>query len=247
MRATPRSRFVLLDAARGLAIAQMVVYHFLFDLGHFGAIEIDMYDDPRWIAWRSAIVAQFLFLMGASLALRLAPGAGPGWRRWAQIAACAVLVSIATGFVFGPRWIWFGVLHFAAAAQLLLLPLRRPLARLAPWLLALAGGALLAAGLTVHFPLFADDRLGWIGFSPVKPQTEDFVPLLPWLGVVLLGMAAMRAAGSRLPAPSARLAGRLSPLLAPLSAAGRWPLTIYMAHQPLLFGALYLLTLPRAA
>lgn len=123
------------------------------------------------------------------------------------------------------------MLHFVAVAQLVL----PPIARLGAVNLAL-GVALIGIGCAVHFPLFASDALSWIGFSAVKPGTEDFVPLLPWSGVVLLGIGSTilwrqvhrepTRAGQRAPGPLWQLPALL----------GRWPLTIYMVHQPILFG-----------
>jgi uncharacterized membrane protein len=67
-----------------------------------------------------------------------------------------------------------------------------------------------------------------------KPPTEDHVPLLPWFGVVLVGVAL----GAAL--PRARVAldrmGRLSPRW--LGWLGRHSLLIYLVHQPVLIGAL---------
>ena len=229
------ARLALVDAARGGAIVQMVAYHFCYDLNHFGWIRVDLLGDARWIAWRTAIVAQFLFLVGVSLALRAAAvpsGTRPNWRRWTQVAACAALVSLASWQLFGARWIWFGVLHFVALAQLLLPPVARRGAA------ALMLGALaLGLGLFVRLPAFAPDALSWVGFSPVKPRTEDFVPVLPWAGVVLLGIGACnlwlrRAAAGR------PVSGTIVRWLA---LPGRWPLSVYMLHQPILFGALALL------
>lgn len=53
-------RFALADALRGLAIAQMVAFHFVYPLGQFGFTEIDVNRDAPWTAWRTAIVTQFL-------------------------------------------------------------------------------------------------------------------------------------------------------------------------------------------
>ena len=242
--APPARRLPIVDAARGLAIVQMVAYHFCYDLNYFGWIHIDMTRDPAWIAWRTAIVTQFLFVAGVALALRDAV-APPATRlftpRWWQIAGCAALVSAASAVLFGPRWIWFGVLHFIALAQVLVWPLRgRAIAS------ALLGALLLALGLLVQLDAFAPNSLSWIGFSPSKPRTEDFVPVLPWIGVVLLGLAA----GLQWPPRGlalARLAGSPAPVLAHLARVGRWPLTIYMLHQPLLMGALAALQAARRA
>jgi uncharacterized membrane protein len=233
-------RLPIVDVARGLAVAQMIAYHFCYDLNYFSWIHVALTRDAPWIAWRTAIVTQFLFLVGVSLALRTAPAgtivvAGARfWRRWGQIAGCACLVSLASWSLFGPRWIWFGVLHFVAVAQLLL----APAARLGRANLLL-GAVALAAGTLVQIPAFGADALSWIGFSPSKPHTEDFVPLLPWLGVVLLGIGAANL-GKRSQGPAARSlrAVRADTWRIP-ALLGRWPLTVYMLHQPLLFAALY--------
>ena len=246
--------------ARGLAILQMVAFHFCYDLDYFGWLHVAMLADPRWVAWRSAIVTQFLFLVGISMILRGGVAAGAQapiaphadrrfWRRWVQIAACAAIVSIATRPLFGPRFIWFGILHFVAAAELLVVAAAR---RVPPvrggWgiaTLAAAGAATLAIGLSVHFAPFDTNAWSWIGFAAHKPATEDFVPIVPWIGVVLLGMSAgalWRRQTFAIPAVLRRANApdgvrRLPAFL------GRWPLTVYMTHQPILFGTLFLLRL----
>lgn len=233
------TRLPAVDVARGIAILQMIAFHFCYDLNHFGWIRVDMLGDPAWIAWRSAIVTQFLFLVGVSLSLRaggFAAGTRTNWRRWGQVAACAALVSLASALLFRSRWIWFGVLHFVAVMQLLL-----PRAARIGTANLVAGAALVALGCWVHLSWFAADTLSWIGFSPVKPATEDFVPLLPWSGVVLLGIGmGVRWQASR-GATAQRLRGRPGPAWRLPAFLGRWPLTTYMVHQPVLFGALALL------
>jgi len=231
-------RLAIVDVARGLAIAQMIAYHFCYDLNHFSWIHVAMTRDGGWIAWRTAIVSQFLFLVGVSLALRAGAAATLArprtrfWRRWGQIAACAALVSFASWWLFGPRLIWFGVLHFVALAQLLL----TPLVRFGTANVAL-GAVALAAGILLHFPLFAADALSWIGFSPGKPHTEDFVPLFPWLGVVLLGIGLAHLWQRSDSSLAQWLRGLRASGWGVLSLLGRWPLTVYILHQPLLFGA----------
>ena len=236
--ASAPQRLPIVDIARGVAITQMIAYHFCYDLNYFQWIHVALTRDAPWIAWRTAIVSQFLFLVGVSLTLR---GASEGaaergrfWKRWAQIAGCACLVSLASWWLFGARWIWFGVLHFVAVAQLLLLALSRR----GP-AVGLLGIVVLAMGGALQFALFDDNALSWIGFSPTKPQTEDFVPLFPWLGVVLLGMGAAsfwrRSDAAWAQALRRCRTGRWRPL----AFLGRWPLSVYMLHQPLLFAVLF--------
>ena len=70
MNSTLPPRLRLVDALRGLAVAQMIAYHFIYDIAYFGWIELAMTRDQPWVAWRTAIVTQFLLLVGVSLVLR---------------------------------------------------------------------------------------------------------------------------------------------------------------------------------
>jgi uncharacterized membrane protein len=236
-RASPKPRLPVVDLARGLAILQMIAYHFVYDLSYFHWLHIDMTQQPVCVAWRGAIVSQFLLVAGVSIGLADAAGRSPArfWRRWTQIAAAAALVSIASAWVFGPRLIWFGILHFVAVALLI----ARPLPALRAWNLAL-GAALVALGLAVHDPRFDPPWASWIGLVAHKPATEDYVPLLPWLGAVAIGIGLAglwRDRGYPLARPLQRL--DWAPARA-LRWMGRWPLTIYLVHQPIMMGVLYL-------
>jgi uncharacterized membrane protein len=233
-RPAPPGRFDRLDALRGAAIVWMLLFHFSFDLNHFGWFRppFNFHRDALWTTQRTLIVSLFLLCAGAGQALALQSGLGwpRFWRRWAQVAACALAVSAGSALMFPGSWISFGVLH-GMALMLLAARLAAPLGA-ALWPL----GALLVAlpGLVQH-PFFDSRLTNWVGLVTHKPVTEDYVPLLPWLGVLLWGLAAGRwlLAHRRV-----ALGGALPAALAPLATLGRWPLTVYMLHQPLLIGAL---------
>jgi uncharacterized membrane protein len=237
MRARP-VRLPIVDALRGFAVAQMIVYHFIYDLNYFGWVTLRMLTDQPWTGWRAAIVSQFVLLVGVSLTLRSAfrPDSRGFWRRWAQIAGAALLVSAGSALVFGPRVIWFGILHFVAAALIIV----RPLVRLGTWNLALGVG-IIAVGLLYSNPVFNQPPLAIVGFVSALPRTEDYVPLFPWLGVVLVGAglgSLWQTQDWEVPAALQGLNASPPRLLVFL---GTWALTIYLVHQPLLMGALALL------
>lgn len=249
------TRFQRLDALRGLAIVWMAAFHFCFDLNHLGfwSPRQDFYADPVWTGQRTAIVSLFLFCAGLSQAVALqggpsawggAPAArgvwfGPRfWRRWLQIAGCALLVSAGSALMFPRSWISFGVLH-AIAVMLILLRLAAPL-RGALWPLGLACVLL---PLWVAHPVFDTRWTNWVGLVTRKPVTEDFVPLLPWLGVTLWGLATGRWLMARQPGV---LAGGVPTALRPLAVLGRWSLSFYMVHQPVLIGVLMAVATMRA-
>ena len=227
------SRLTLVDALRGFAVAQMIVYHFIYDLSYFGWLNLAMTRDQPWVAWRTAIVTQFLLLVGVSLVLRTSfkPSPADFWKRWAQIAAAALLVSVGSWLVFGPRFIYFGILHFVAAALLM----ARPLLRLGTGNVVL-GTLCVVLGLIYANEFFNTPPATIVGFMTVKPRTEDYVPLFPWIGVVLIGVG--------LASRWQRAQWRVHTVLVPLNEGaprwllflGTWPLTIYLLHQPVLLG-----------
>ena len=223
-----------LDALRALAIVWMAVFHFCFDLNHLGLWEPRQRftQDPFWTLQRTAIVSLFLFCAGLGQAVALQAGQGwpRFWRRWAQVAGCAVLVSIGSAFMFPNSWIHFGVLH-GMAVMLVLARLAGPLGA---WLWPL-GALALALPRVVQHPVFDTRWSNWVGLVTQKPVTEDFVPVLPWLGVMLFGLAAGQWLLRTRPG---WLSGPLPAPARPLAVLGRWSLSFYMLHQPVLIGLL---------
>ena len=234
------SRFASIDALRGVAIVWMTAFHFCFDLNHFGYLQQDFYNDPWWTWQRSAIVSLFLFCagLGQAVAVDQRQDTRRFWKRWAQVAGCALLVTVGSYFVFPKSFIYFGVLHGIA----LMLVIVRFTSGWGRWLWlagAVAIGLKLAAiGAHAMWPSldFLNSRpWNWLGLISRKPQTEDYVPLVPWLGVMWWGMAAGRWLLAR---RREQLNRPLPAACAPLAWLGRWSLAWYMLHQPILFGIL---------
>ncbi|TCK18982.1 putative membrane protein [Thiogranum longum] len=231
-------RLVIVDVMRGMAIALMVIYHFCFDLAHFGFARFDFYHDAFWLNFRTFILSLFLFLVGLSLVLSTQKGINVRrfTARLIRIIGAALLVSVATWWMFGDRFVFFGVLHFIALASLLgLLFVRKPVIAL------VLGIALLVIGNSVQFPGFDQTGWRWIGLMTHKPATEDYVPLLPWFGVVLAGIFAGNIVlrERRLERLDGVLPSGNTPVRL-LAFSGRHSLLIYLLHQPLLFGVISL-------
>jgi uncharacterized membrane protein len=229
---SPPSRLSAVDALRGAAVCAMIAYHFAFDLNWFGVLHADFNRDALWLSLRAIIVSSFMLLVGVSLVLAQRAGISRAryWRRIALIAACALLVTAASYAAFPKTFITFGILHCIAVASLLAWPFTRyPLAAL------VTGMVIIALGLQLRLPLFDQPWLNWIGLMTHKPATEDYVPLFPWLGVVLLGICVGTWLASRLFEPLQPLA-RVAPTW--LTWLGRHSLLVYMVHQPILLGVL---------
>ena len=231
-------RFDRLDALRAVAIVWMAAFHFGFDLNYFGLLQPphNFHRDALWTTQRVCIVSLFVFCAGLSQAVALqALQGGPRfarafWRRWAQVAGCAVLVSAGSAVMFPRTWIQFGVLH-GIAVMLILCRLAAPLRA---WLWPL-GALCVVLPRVLKLPLFDHPALSWIGLVTRLPFTEDYVPVLPWLGVMLWGLVAGQWL---LQHRRAVLSAPLPAALQPLAVLGRWSLSFYMLHQPVLIGAL---------
>lgn len=230
-------RIAALDIARSIALFSMAIYHFTFDLELFGFVAAGTVFSPLWRVFAMGIAASFLFLAGGSLILAHDPVARMRgfWRRLAMIVACALAITAVTWVVFPNAFIFFGILHSIALASVIGLVIRRWPA----WVLGALGGFVLVLPMVFRAPLFDQAALLWVGLQTRNPVSNDFVPLFPWFAPFLFGMAAAKLArASGLLERLGRLAqGRLGQLLA---VPGRYSLAVYMIHQPVLLGLVWL-------
>jgi len=237
VRNSASTRIILLDVARGVAFVAMAIFHFAFDLEMFGVVERGYTLQPEWKYFARSIASSFLFLIGFSLVL--AHDRGMRWRAWIirflKIAAAALLVTIGTYFAIPDGFVFFGILHSIALSSLLALAFLW-----LPWWLniaaALAVFALRGWGRTE----FLDAPVWWwTGLSKINPQAVDYVPLFPWFGPVLLGVAAAQFCKvygllEKLTVP--QFTGRTSMVLRFIS---RHSLVFYLLHQPVIIAVMY--------
>ena len=225
-----------LDALRGLCILGMVALHFLFDLtGLYGIISWEI---PGWLLfimdWGGVI---FFLISGicATLGSRCI-------RRGLIVLGCGLVVSAVTagmyllGMAYSAIIIWFGVLHCLGVCMLLWYFFRR----LPTPALGVLAVVFIALGLWFRTVTVESRWLFWLGLLYEGFTTSDYFPLLPYLGFFLagsvLGRTLYRQKKTLLPAVNPR-----APLPRFLQWVGRWSLPIYMLHQPVLTGIIYLI------
>ncbi|MEP5151996.1 heparan-alpha-glucosaminide N-acetyltransferase [Planktotalea sp.] len=233
-------RVMLIDIARTCAIVAMAIFHFTYDLELFGFAPRGTMTSFGWVWFARCIAGSFIFLSGVSLVL--ASLSGPVdlrkyARRMAVLGAAALAVSLGTYVAMGAAFVRFGVLHHLFLAGLLgLVFLRLPY-----WVTAALGVVVLSMPLWSVWPFF--DSVGWLWLGKVStgtPAMVDYVPMLPWFGMYLLGMGI--AGGVNAFGGWARLAGLAhadNRLVRALSWPGQHSLAIYLIHQPVLFGIVY--------
>lgn len=241
--ASPVSRRLpLLDLARGLAVVAMAIYHFSWDLSWFAFTGWDVAQGTGWRIFAACIAGSFLFLAGVSLefAHHRAIRWRAFWQREGLIVGAAAAVSLVTFLVFADTFVRFGILHCIAAASLIALPFCRlpmpaTVAASAFFLSLPLWATALVPAQAFDGPLWLWTGLGTPGFSSV-----DYVPVAPWAGVTLAGVAVSQGfrryslweglAAIGLDAAPGRI----------LRTFGRHSLAIYLLHQPVLYGLVWL-------
>lgn len=236
-----RPRLALLDSLRGFAVVLMAFYHGSWDADFLGLADIPLFTSLPWLALRAFILGLFLLLAGISLTL--AHGEDVRWhaflRRLATVGASALLITACTRLAFDEGYVTFGVLHHIAVASVIgLLVLR-----LTTVAIGILAAALLVLPNFVQVPAFNGRWLAWTGLAAEPPFAVDHVPLLPWMGIVFIGILVGRAIGQE-------AANQIAPwrIWRPRHAGGqltcwlgRHSLVVYLVHQPIIFGILWLL------
>ncbi|SKA33461.1 DUF1624 domain-containing protein [Consotaella salsifontis] len=241
-RSPPSSdrRIVALDVVRGIALLAMASYHAGWDFEFFEYLSQGTTGHGAWKLYARAIASSFLLIAGASLVLAHSRGIRwrSFWRREAQVAAGAIIISVATYFFTPNAFVFFGILHQMAVGGLIALAFIR-----APLPVTIAVGLGLIALPWLFSTSITDPRwLAWIGLAEHPPVSSDLVPIAPWTGVMLIGLAAGRimlmSGGWE---ALRRLNDRLKPAW-PLALIGRHSLLFYLLHQPILIALVWLLS-----
>jgi len=231
------NRFIELDILRALAIAMMVVYHAAFDLAAFYDFNIDPYNGGWWLLARSTAIL-FLLLVGVSFVIswERTRTRFKFFKRGLFILGCGMLITIAT-YIWDPStYIRFGILHMIGVS-VMLLPLFR---KFREWNLLIAA-LIIYFGINIipnsEFSILNSELLIPFGITPSNFTTLDFFPLLPWFGVVLIGLAL----GDFFYIRKERIPKEINRFLQLVSYPGKHALWIYLIHQPILLLFLNLL------
>lgn len=235
----PRQRYWEIDTLRGVAIIMMIIFHLMWDLWYYQIVPDIVLYAGFWKYFQRTCANLFLTLVGVSLAVvtikRLGddlvslPPFRPYLMRGLKIFGCGMLVTLIV-WAAGIGYVNFGVLHLIGFASIASYPLLRKRGlNLLLWALFFIAGYFLLP-VRVDFPW-----LLWLGFPPDRYYPNDYFPVIPYFGVVLLGIFL----GNSLYGPEGRRfmlpdIGDWLPLRW-LQFLGRHSLIIYLTHQIILF------------
>ncbi|MGE5455419.1 MAG: heparan-alpha-glucosaminide N-acetyltransferase [Methylocystaceae bacterium] len=219
-----RHRAWEIDFLRGLSILLMVIYHTAYDLKEFYGLPVP-YDHFLVYPLTKLFAGLFIALCAVSCGF-----SRRNTRRGLLLLLLAIGITVVTNIAIPGSNISFGILHLLGVA-ILLYPL---LHKMGLWPLLIIGLLFIAVSFLLPTIKVDHDWLAPLGIYSANFSSVDYFPLFPWLGVFMFGIAI----GDRFyPVPHS--------LLKPLpeniiNRVGRQTLIIYLLHQPLVMGLLYL-------
>lgn len=231
-------RYLLVDGIRGLAIINMVLFHFLYDVNIVYGRNSGWYSQPQIHIWQQAICWTFIFVSGFVWQL----GEKHNVRRGIFLNICGLAISVITLLFVPSEAIWFGILNFIGCAVLVMIPLHKVLHRCPPIVGMFLG--------FIAFAIFKNVQRGYLGIGGIKLlvlpgwlyrvkvltpfgfpysgfSSSDFFPLFPWLFLFMAGYFFYSFFEKR--DSLKKIAYKNIPVL---SNIGQKSVLIYLLHQP---------------
>lgn len=222
-------RYYEVDALRGIALLCMIIYHTLFCLYFF--TNITPWFDP---AVHSGVPIAACFIGIAGLSLVLAKAKPKKYLvRGLELIGLGLCITLVTWFFYPSGFVVFGVLSLIGLGTVLAIPF---VSEKVKWFVPAALGVIVVLlNLIVSKMYLSIPYLIPLGFKIYGFSTLDYEPLIPWFGVMLLGLAVGKLLypGGKRRSFLEKL-GSMPRVLTPLCFAGRHTLIIYLAHVPVI-------------
>lgn len=219
-------RYWEIDIIRGAAILLMILFHLLYNLAVFYGIQIDYKTGAIYLMGKLAAI---LFILVAGVCSHFSKN---NLRRGIALLCWGFVIFLITPLVLPGANIVFGILHFLGVCMIIY-PLFKGINNT---ILTILGISIILTGLYTPDITTTSDWLAPLGLRSSNFSSADYFPLMPWLGVYLLGILLGRTYLYRKePLIKIDLSGF------PLVLLGRNSLIIYLTHQPLLLLLLHII------
>jgi len=239
-------RFIEIDIIRGLAIVLMVFGHILWDLDYFGAFPIN---SGIYSSLQKFVPQMFFLIVGIGIIVSykkksLTPEEEKKFYKHLIFRGLKVLglgmILSAFSLIFMPNTpVIFGVLHCIGLSIILSVPFLM----FRKYNLIFATSLLLVgfwfSQITIQNPTLLHLIIG-LHPAEVWSFTVDYFPVLPWFGIVVLGIAVgdFLYCGDKRRFRFPELDKYKSAKI--VSWIGQHSLGIYLLHQPIIAGFMYL-------
>lgn len=258
-----KQRYHILDEIRGITLCSMIIYHTVWDLVYMFGMNWEWYQSDFAYFWQQSICWSFILLSGFCFSI-----GKNKFKRGGVIFSAGIVISLVTEIFMPQNRIRFGVLTLLGSCMLILaivewgiakfqmkrnaeiVEKEKQITNISGFVISILLFAL-TKRINYGYLGFADVRLvrlpdvlygmgdfgNFLGFTERTFYSTDYFSLMPWFFLFMAGYFLFK---------TARKAGWLSGLYDAPS-LGKWwrmlgkhSLPIYMLHQPLVYGILYL-------
>ncbi len=208
----------------------MPIFHSVYNLYTVGLVDTQWTKHTFWQIYQHLGLGTFVLVSG--MAFILSTTKGIRWdrllRRAFKLAVIALAITIVTYIAMPDRFVRFGVIHFFAATIIF-----APLFRALKFWLVIPGLVIIAvAAITPNSGIFPEPLFYITGLMSERPRSIDYIPLIPWFGVFLLGMGLAHML--KVPELHRPPAGWMRPVIW----LGRYSLWFYLIHQVVVYAVL---------
>ncbi len=248
-----RNRAFELDFLRGIAIIMMMFMHFSYDIRYEFGFDTFEYLKSNWF-WEFVhpiIIVLFVGLSGLCCSF-----SRNNLKRGLKLLTVALAFTGGTYFVTKfmgiDCLILFNVLHMLSVSTLIyaLVTFIEKKTKMKPeqmtFILIMLGIYIIILNNRLYYYDYETSNmlLYPIGIAiQGEPIVADYMPLVPWLGVFLTGAGAGRMLYSEKKTLFPGTPDWMRRITAPFEFLGRHSLIVYIVHQPVIYGILYVIFL----
>ena len=188
-------RYIEIDILKGIAVICMIFFHIFYYANHYGFKELE-YDTPLFKI--IAKIAQIIFITCVGINLVISKKISEkkketkkiyimkNIKRILKLVFFAICMSLFTYFVFGDKYVKFGILHFISLSSLLLFMFVDK-----EYIIKIIIGILFIIYIIKKFiPLsnIFPSPLGFILGLNSNYRSLDHFPIIPWMILMCIGI-----------------------------------------------------------
>lgn len=253
-----RKRYDILDLLRGLALINMIAFHTMYDIVFIFGHSCPWYIGKAGYVWQQYICWSFIFISGFCLQF-----SKKKLRRGLIVFGAGALVTLGTLLFMPEEIVIFGVLTLIGSSMLLMIPIHDLIEKVSKENRNLKQ-LLFTMGLLVNMACFVITKnitfkelgfegvtflklpedlyhcgyaMTFLGFCDQSFKSSDYFSLMPWFFLFATGYFLNRMTEKKL--DKLMIFNTDSKLVTPLKFMGRYSLWIYLVHQPVIYGILW--------
>lgn len=255
-----RQRYPFLDEIRGITLCSMILYHGVWDLVYIFGVDWAWYRSDFAYIWQQSICCCFILLSGFCFSL-----GKKKWKRSFTVLLAGAVISLATEIFMPANRIRFGVLTLLGSSMLIMTVVeklkniqeeKKPVLRKIRdnsklWMIVSFLLFFLTRSINTGYLGFADIRIAkvprewyylknvgdYLGFTTDTFYSTDYFSLFPWFFLFLTGYFLQKWFVEK---EWMSCLGELPSMGKVWRILGRHSLSVYMLHQVVIYGVLYL-------